>query len=65
MFMKSNIKRNTETIELVKDFNISNQQIKCKITECKEKKHNEKILKRNLKNLKNLNTVSSIVRFLV
>lgn len=62
MLPKFNIKRESDTIELVKDFNASNKEIKCNISQCKERKQNEKEIK---KNFKTLNTVSPIIRFLV
>ena len=62
MFTKTRNRSDSDTIELVKDFNISNKQVKCLVSESKERKQTEKEIK---KNFKNLNTVSPIIRFLV
>ena len=62
MFTKIKNRSDSDTIELVKDFNISNKQVKCLVSESKERKQTEKEIK---KNFKNLNTVSPIIRFLV
>ena len=62
MFTKTRNRSDSDTIELVKDFNISNKQVKCLVSESKERKQTEKEIK---KNYKNLNTVSPIIRFLV
>ena len=62
MFTKTRNRSDSDTIELVKDFNISNKQVKCLVSKSKERKQTEKEIK---KNFKNLNTVSPIIRFLV
>ena len=62
MFTKTRNRSDSDTIELVKDFNISNKQVKCLVSKSKERKQTEKEIK---KNFKNLNTVSLIIRFLV